>query len=145
MNLPNIQEHGSNLMKWNFRTIAHKLRTIMAVAAGLSALAVLTSTAIADGTETLGTPGIPIASGTDVIIAGAGLSLVQPELINVVIPAGASIKQVLLYWEGRDNRPIGDDTILLNGAIPVVGTLIGGPILWEPPVGGLNGGVYRKF
>jgi hypothetical protein len=84
------------------------------------------SVAWADGTEVLDTPSIAIANGTGVASAGTGL-ISQPSSIDIEVPAGASIEQVLLYWEGfmRTNVP-GDDTIEIGG-IPVVGTLIGGP------------------
>jgi hypothetical protein len=93
--------------------------------------------AIADGTETLGTPSIPIASGTGVAVAGVGM-LDFPDLPNsfdVVVPPGATVRQVLLYWTGHwtDHGPYelhvpqidGDDSISVNG-IPVTGTKIGG-------------------
>jgi hypothetical protein len=55
----------------------------------------------------------------------------QPGTIELDVPAGASIEQVLLYWEGfmREAVP-GDDTINLDnggGPVAVTGTLIGGP------------------
>jgi hypothetical protein len=51
----------------------------------------------ADGTESLGTPGIPIASGTDIRSAGIGLEDSQPGNIDIEIPAVATVQQVLLY------------------------------------------------
>ncbi len=77
-----------------------------------------------DGTEQLGTPGIGIADGTDVIAAGTG-TLNVPSDINLTVPAGASVEQVLLYWEGQ-HIDAGDDTISVDGN-SVTGTLIGGP------------------
>ena len=118
-------------MKNSIRRISQLIPKIPAVAAALLALSALSSQAIADGTETLGPPSIPIASGTDVIIAGTGLSLLQPDNIAINIPAGSTVKQVLLYWEGRDTIPTPDDTIIVNG-IPVTGALIGGPVFWTP-------------
>src|SRR4030067_2251567 len=51
----------------------------------------------------------------------------QPGVITVNVPAGAIVKQVLLYWEGFSNGSCpGDDTISVNG-IGVTGALIGGP------------------
>jgi len=81
------------------------------------------SSAIADGTETLGPPGIPIASGTGVVAGGTGM-VTQPGSISVDIPG--NVVQVLLYWEGQmaTNVP-GDDTIDVDGN-SVTGTLIGG-------------------
>jgi hypothetical protein len=83
----------------------------------------------ADGTETLGPPGIPIAAGTGIVAAGTGLAT-QPGDINFTVPAGATVEQVLLYWEGQDlNTFTGDDTITVNGS-DVTGTQIGGPVFW---------------
>ena len=90
------------------------------------------STALADGTETLGAPGIAIASGTGIVVEGTGM-FNQPGTINFSVPVGAAVKQVLLYWEGfmATNVP-GDNTITVSGdggatTFPVIGTLIGGP------------------
>ncbi len=54
----------------------------------------------ADGNETLGVPSIPIQSGSGVAVGGTGLNT-QPAALNVNVPAGAAIKQALLYWYGR--------------------------------------------
>jgi uncharacterized repeat protein (TIGR01451 family) len=90
----------------------------------------LCATALADGTETLGPPGITIESGTGVIVAGVGLAN-QPGDIIFDVPAGATVQQVLLYWEGQDFETDtgGDDTISVEGST-VTGTKIGGPIFW---------------
>jgi len=91
----------------------------------------------ADGTETLGVPSIAIASGTGVAVGGTGM-ISQPGTINVDVPMGATVKQVLLYWEGfmADSSPA-DSTILVSkGAIPateVAGTLIGGATFFFSP------------
>lgn len=83
----------------------------------------------ADGTETLGPPGIPISTGTGVFAAGTGM-VVQPANIQLNIPAGATVKQVLLYWEGQAVPPLViDDTILVNGT-EVTGAKIGGTTLF---------------
>ncbi len=82
--------------------------------------------ALADGTEDLGAPvGLAIAPGTDVVIAGTGM-FSQPGTINIDVPAGANIQQVLLYWEGFAFNGSQDDTISVNGS-DVTGTQIGGP------------------
>ena len=102
----------------------HAIRLTLSCAASLSLLA---HSALADGSETLGPPSIAIASGTDVIAAGVGLTQAQPGSIDFDVPAGATVVQVLLYWEGFMATAVaGDDTVLVNG-IPVTGTLIGGP------------------
>lgn len=88
----------------------------------------LCATALADGTETLGTPSIPISSGTGTVAAGIGLEDSQPGTIVIDIPAGAIVQQVLLYW-GGDNAVVADfsptDTIQVAGN-PVEGQFIGG-------------------
>ena len=61
-------------------------------------LVVIVSIALADGTETLGPPSIPIASGTGIVAAGTGL-VTQPGTIDVDVPG--TVNQVLLYWEGQ--------------------------------------------
>jgi hypothetical protein len=100
----------------------------------------------ADGTETLGPASIPIASGSGVVAAGVGLALGQPGNINLSVPAGATIKQVLIYWEGESfvSTPA-DDTIEVNGN-SVAGTLIGGPTIIfgkeNPPGSGIFENVY---
>src|SRR5688572_2404386 len=94
---------------------------------------------LADGTETLAPPGITIQPGTAVIAAGTGLGgfsggVTQPQPINLTVPAGATVKQVLLYWEG-DNRTGGtpDNAITVNGT-EITGTLIGGPTVFYEDV-----------
>ncbi|RIK44349.1 MAG: hypothetical protein DCC55_02590 [Chloroflexi bacterium] len=82
----------------------------------------------ADGTEVLGPPSVPIASGTGVVAGGVGLESSQPANIPLNVPPGVTIKQVLLYWSGggNDSGNSGDDTVTVNGTA-VTGTLIGGP------------------
>ncbi|MFP5377065.1 MAG: hypothetical protein ACLGIO_09845 [Acidimicrobiia bacterium] len=92
--------------------------------------------AVADGTETLGPPaGVTLASGTGVAVAGVGLgghTGVPNQVGNftVSVPAGATVQQVLLYWEGHFHEgTTPDDTVTLNGN-PVTGSQIGGPTLF---------------
>ena len=97
----------------------------------------------ADGTETLGPPSIAIADGSGIVAAGVGLEDVSPPntpgraAINVTVPAGSTVAQVLLYWEGQNTNDtsVGIDTIDVaetetGAATPVTGTLIGGPTLF---------------
>lgn len=83
----------------------------------------------ADGTETLGPPSVPIAAGSGVVAAGVGLEDVQPAVIDITVPADSTVEQVLVYWEGQNRTPSGDDTIVVDGT-EVTGTLIGGPTLF---------------
>lgn len=103
----------------------------LGILAGLILFGVQTGDVLADGTETLGPPGIAIASGTDIVVAGVGLRL-GPGAITFDIPAGATVKQVLLYWEGTmSTNSSGDDTAIVNG-MDATGIEIGGPtIFWD--------------
>ncbi|MFN0159265.1 MAG: SdrD B-like domain-containing protein [Bacteroidota bacterium] len=83
--------------------------------------------ALADGTETLGATSV--ATGSGFVAAGVGLTQGQPGIININVPVGATVKQVLLYWEGQNFSAAGDETIEVN-ATEVTGTLIGGPTLF---------------
>jgi hypothetical protein len=100
----------------------------------------------ADGTETLGAPAIPIAAGSGVIAGGVGLAASQPGNVSITVPAGATVKQVLVYWEGQSYVSAApDDTIEVNGNT-IAGTLIGGPTIIygkeNPPGGGVFENVY---
>jgi hypothetical protein len=82
-----------------------------------------------DGTEELGTPSISISSGSGFAEGGVGLEGVESAQLDIEVPAGATINQVLLYWSGAaDGGPV-DDEITLDGT-PVQGQLIGGPTLF---------------
>jgi len=93
---------------------------ILCLALGLMAEAVW-----ADGDETLGPPSVTIADGNGIVAAGTGLNT-QPGTIDVTVPAGATVLQVLLYWEG--GLPIDPtfttDTITVN-SLSVTGQEIG--------------------
>ena len=100
------------------------------------------SVALADGTETLGPPlGVTLASGTGLLAAGTGLADGTGNgTISFTVPAGATVKQVLIYWEGQ--TPFGgplDYTFKVNGVTVVAadpgdisdgGDRIGAPILF---------------
>jgi hypothetical protein len=103
----------------------------MAVAGTVAAALLLAGPALAEGTETLGPPGIAIATGSGIVAGGVGMQEHPnaPASFTVNVPAGATVKQVLLYWQGRFTSYLaaaGDDTISLNGH-EVAGTRIGGP------------------
>ena len=93
-------------------------------------LLMVVGTALADGTETLGPPSIAISSGTGLYADGTGM-ISQPGNITLDVPAGATVNQVLLYWEGfMATNTAGDDTVTISNGGPgqsVTGTLIGGP------------------
>lgn len=108
-------------------------RTPATIAAFIALLALAAQPVLADGTETLGTPSIPIASGSGITAAGTGLGDSQPADITVNVPAGATVQQVILYWEGT-NLATADltptDTITVDGN-PVLGDFIGGDTLFS--------------
>jgi hypothetical protein len=99
----------------------------------MSGLILSSQTVLADGTEILEPTSAVVADGSGMIGAGVGLSLAQPGDINVEIPAGASVEQVLIYWDGADKEYAGDapvigvttDTIDVSGNV-VEGVFIGG-------------------
>jgi hypothetical protein len=115
----------------------HMRRRLALFAAVAATMLAVASTALADGTETLGPPSISIASGTNAFVAGVGMHAFpnMPNTFSFSVPSGATVKQVLLYWEGHwtnhdphvSNTPQvdGDNMISVNGT-PVAGTKIGG-------------------
>ncbi len=91
-------------------------------------LGVFATEALADGTETLGVPTIDMQHGSGIVAKGTGM-VTQPGTININVPDGATVKQVLLYWEGQHKSANGDNTIVVNG-VTITGALIGGPTLF---------------
>ncbi|MGI9200111.1 MAG: hypothetical protein ACR2QL_03575, partial [Woeseiaceae bacterium] len=59
---------------------------------------------LADGTEILQPTTAVLANGSEIIGAGVGLSLAQPEDIDIDIPPGVTVEQVLIYWDGADRE-----------------------------------------
>ena len=93
-----------------------------ALAVGVALMGVAPAAILADGVEELGPPvGIVVAEGSGIAAAGTGL-FAQPGTIDIDVPLGATVKQVLLYWYGRGEP---DDNIIIEG-IPVDGDNIGG-------------------
>ncbi len=79
-----------------------------------------------DGTEELGVPSITIADGSGFAEGGVGMVDTDSGTLTIDVPAGATINQVLLYWEGGTTSDSGDDAISVDGNM-VTGQLIGGP------------------
>jgi hypothetical protein len=104
----------------------------IAGAGALIAMLAAAPAAYADGTEQLGPPSIAIASGTDALVAGVGTQQYPdtPVSFAVNVPAGATVKQVIAYWQGQitsespPDHP--DDEISLNGK-PVTGSWVSSP------------------
>lgn len=96
------------------------------------------TSALADGGDELpgptglGPASIPIASGTGIVTAGVGLfggvGTQASGNIAFNVPAGASVEQVILYWEGRIQSPvINDPTSIVVDGNTVTGALINVP------------------
>ena len=109
---------------------------------GLLFLAITSVRVGADGSETIGTPSIPIAQGSGIVAAGTGTAAGSGTIL-LSVPSGVTIKQVLLYWEGYDNAADGvdndDETIIIDNtgdALPpaaVTGVKIGSTLCCTAP------------
>lgn len=91
---------------------------LAAVVGGLASPAVH-----ADGSETLGTPSIAIASGNGVATAGFGLADTGSDTSTISVPANAAVRQVLLYWDATPFN--NNDQLVINDQL-VFGQVIGG-------------------
>lgn len=92
----------------------------------------LTGQSSAEGTESLGPPPAgTISSGTGVVSDGTGMKT-QPSTVTLNVPAGATVKQVLAYWEGAHYEGDAPDDTLTVEDQNVNGTLIGGPTFFFP-------------
>ncbi|MEM7164385.1 MAG: SdrD B-like domain-containing protein [Planctomycetota bacterium] len=102
------------------------IRTLLALVLSLG----FAAAAHADGTEALGPLSTPLAAGSDLVSAGTGL-LSGASTIEIEVPTGVSVAQILLCWTGFHTGPVtgSDDTALVNG-VQVVGVLTGGPTLF---------------
>lgn len=125
-------------------------RTLALFALALSAC-VSAPSSFANGSEALGRPTVHVAGGTGIVAAGTGL---QPfpnmaSSFSVSVPAGASVRQVLLYWQGHWTnhgayalhapQAGGDNTVSVNGN-SVAGTKIGGNTkFYEQDQGAVHG------
>jgi len=101
-----------------------KTLVLAALVTVLALLALPSAVMFADGTETLGPPSIPIASGSGIVAAGTGLEA-QPGTIAINVPG--TVQQALLYWGGAvTSNALSDNTILVDG-VEVVGAPISDP------------------
>lgn len=107
------------------RTRVRALLAAPMVALGLAAL--LPSSPVgANGTETLGP--ITVAPGSGIVTEGVGMLGTNSGTVNLTVPANATVRQVLLWWEGLYSN-VPDDTIRVNGA-EVTGAVVGGPTVF---------------
>jgi len=83
--------------------------------------------ALADGNEILNPPvGLTIATGTGVASGGVGLADTGAGTLTVNVPLGATVKQVIVYWNPLSLQHLGaTETITINGVI-YTGGRIGG-------------------
>jgi LPXTG-motif cell wall-anchored protein len=80
--------------------------------------------ALAEGDETLGPAETEIASGTGITAGGVGMLYKGAGTIEVEVPGGATVTQVLLYWDGQVSAGnAGDDTAVVEGTT-VTGTAL---------------------
>ena len=94
----------------------------------LCGVALVATGAWGNGTEILGPPSIEVAGGTGFAVGGVGLiDATQPADIHVEVPAGATVKQVLLYWTSEHYPQSGPDITAIVNGVPVLGESIGGP------------------
>jgi hypothetical protein len=106
-------------------------RFLFSLIATMLAGAAIAAPAAADGTETLGPPTVTIANGTGVTVGGIGM-FEQPSELSITVPDGATVEQVLLYWEAGHRHDdtsgdAGDETMQVNGIEVQADTHIGGP------------------
>jgi len=132
----------------------HENRIRMQAGIIAAAMLLVGHTAGADGTETLGAASLGLESGTGIVAAGIGLNAGGAApfsnvdgTIDVTVPAGATVSQVILYWAGQmldDDAGMNDDaTIVVNGN-SVTGALIGGPTFFFSSGGRVNVDGYRS-
>ena len=105
---------------WKAKTWAWALIACGVICVGLPAGA-----ALANGTEGLGPASIAINPGTGIVAAGTGM-VSPPGIININVPAGATVSQVIVYWEGLSTTAVGGDNAILVNGVPVSADLPGG-------------------
>lgn len=110
------------------RTVAVRRAVAAFVAIAGMGLVLPAGPAGADGTEELGPPSIAIATGSGVVTEGTGM-FVQPSVVNLDVPAHATVKQALVYWQGEHRSTPADNDITVEGT-EFTGTLIGGPTVF---------------
>ena len=67
-----------------------------------------------EGTETLGDPLIAIMAGSGFVEGGVGMTETDLGVLEITIPDGVAINQVLLYWAGATTGAPGDDMIKVD-------------------------------
>jgi len=105
--------------------VSQRARRFGVVLGVLMLFASVQGLALADGTEMLGAPSVPVAAGSGVAAAGVGLAN-GPGTISVTVPG--TPQQALLYWEvqRKDIVPPPSEDISVDGNVRT-GAAIGGP------------------
>lgn len=103
-------------------------KSTVAICAIMAGAIISSPPVLADGTDILEPTSAVLADGSRIIGAGVGLSLAQPGDIEIEIPAGVSVEQVLMYWDGDDRDYAGAPPIIgvTTDTIDVSGNLIEG-------------------
>lgn len=99
-----------------------RLLATMGVAAAFVGLTA--GPALAEGDETLGPASVTVASGTGLANGGTGLFNDGAGTITVEVPAGATVKQVLLYWDGQTSEGNAPDNVAVVEGTDVTGTAL---------------------
>jgi hypothetical protein len=114
----------------SFEILQSKLRHATAVSSLVIILCMIANSppALADGTDMLEPTSAVLAEGSAIIGAGTGLSLAQPGDIEIEVPSGANVEQVLIYWDGadRDYAGAGPDIGVTTDTIDVSGNVVEG-------------------
>ena len=104
------------------------MKQTLTLVAGLFLLFFAAAPSSGQAFEDLTTSTLATASGTGITSGGVGTLETGGGVIDITVPAGATIEQVVVYWGGRarnGNQPEGqDDDILVDGN-DVTGTLVG--------------------
>ena len=112
--------------------IRNKSKLCRAVIGGLGLLFLqMNSTALLAADDVPLSPAAGTAMGTDILTAGTGMENIVSGNIDFTVPTGATIVQVILYWEGymlAPDLPVlpaggGDAEITVNGT-DITGTLL---------------------
>ena len=112
--------------------IRNKSKLCRAVIGGLGLLFLqMNSTALLAADDVPLSPAAGTAMGTDILTAGTGMEAIASGDIDFTVPPGATIVQVILYWEGymlAPDLPVlpaggGDAEITVN-SVDITGTLL---------------------
>ncbi len=104
----------------NLRVSHVILCTILSMVLGVSSI-------YAEGNEGLFEAQIAVQSGSGFVAAGTGLDI-EPGLLNIDVPAGSTITQVLMYWNGSELAPVSAGNSLELDGTTVMGRPVSDPL-----------------